>query len=198
MTRVRRSVLMIRMAATLCVLLLLPLVYAQQSEKKEYTFHGKVQNVDSNAKTLTVNGEKVEGWMGAMTMTYSVDKEDALKRVKVGDQITAKVREGDHKTLYGVQIAQPTANTSPGVLVQTEEKEVGGTVTKVTDNSITVNNTIVVAVVPETKITKGNASAKIGDLRSGDRVIIHAKEIDGKLVANSVQFGPAPAEEHQH
>jgi len=32
-----------------------------------------------------VNGEKLEGWMDAMTMSYPVDKPDVLKKVKVGD-----------------------------------------------------------------------------------------------------------------
>ena len=80
---------------------------AQQGGKKEYTFRGKVEKVDSQAKTLTVNGEKVEGWMGAMTMNYKVDKEAALKNVKPGDQITAKVYDGDFKTLYSIQVVPP-------------------------------------------------------------------------------------------
>ena len=104
----RHNRLIIIMAAVLCVLPVLTSLYAQQSGKKEYTFRGKVEKVDGNAKTLTVNGEKVEGWMGAMTMAYRVDKEDALKAVKAGDQITAKVHEGDFKTLYDVQV-----DTSP-------------------------------------------------------------------------------------
>jgi Cu/Ag efflux protein CusF len=45
--------------------------------------------------------------MTAMTMSYSPDKEDIFKTVKVGDQITAKVHDGDMKTLYDVKIAPP-------------------------------------------------------------------------------------------
>jgi hypothetical protein len=48
--------------------------FAQEKAKekaKSYTFHGKVEAVTD--KGLTVNGEKVEGWMDAMTMTYKVD-----------------------------------------------------------------------------------------------------------------------------
>ncbi len=33
---------------------------------------------------------------------------EVLKQLKVTDQITAKVYEGDFKTLYGVQVAAPT------------------------------------------------------------------------------------------
>lgn len=76
--------------------------FAQEKAKekaKSYTFHGKVEAVTD--KGLTVNGEKVESWMDAMTMTYKVDKPDVLKMVKVGDQIMATVYEGD-TTLHNV------------------------------------------------------------------------------------------------
>jgi Cu/Ag efflux protein CusF len=82
----------------------LPVALAQQSGKKEHTFRGKVEKVDTKAKLLTVNGENVEGWMAAMTMNYAVDKADVLDKVKVGDQITAKVYDGDFKTLYDVRV----------------------------------------------------------------------------------------------
>jgi protein SCO1 len=79
--------------------------YAQQSAKKEYVFRGKVEKVDAKAKTLTVNGEKVEGWMGAMTMLYKVDNESVIETLKAGDQIVAKVYDGDFTTLHNVQLA---------------------------------------------------------------------------------------------
>ena len=66
---------------------------------KSYTFHGKVEAITD--KGLTVNGEKVEGWMDAMKMTYPVDKPEVLKMVKVGDNIMATVYEGD-TTLHNV------------------------------------------------------------------------------------------------
>ena len=71
---------------------------------KEHVFRGKVSSVDPTAKTLTVDGENVEGWMGAMTMTYSPDKPDVIDKVKAGDQITAKVFDGDFRTLHDVQV----------------------------------------------------------------------------------------------
>ena len=100
------------MAVTI-LCLLLPLAYGQQggkSAKKEYAFRGKVEKVDADAKKLTVNNENVPGWMNSMTMSYAVDKEDVLKRVKAGDQITAKVYEGDFKTLYEVQVVPPSGD----------------------------------------------------------------------------------------
>jgi len=90
--------------------LLLQLAHGQQGDKtgkKEYTFHGKVEKVDADAKTVAVNNEAIPGWMNSMTMTYTVDKPDVLKSIKAGDQITAKVYEGDFKTLYEVKVLPP-------------------------------------------------------------------------------------------
>ena len=71
--------------------------------KKAYTFRGKVEAVNTGTNSVTVNGEKVEGWMDAMTMGYKVDDPAVLKNVKVGDRITATVYEGD-MTLHKLQV----------------------------------------------------------------------------------------------
>jgi Cu/Ag efflux protein CusF len=79
--------------------------YAQDTTKgKGMIFHGKVEAITE--KGLTVNGEKVEGWMDAMTMSYPVDKPEVLKKVKVGDTIMATVYKGD-TTLHNVQVMPP-------------------------------------------------------------------------------------------
>jgi protein SCO1/2 len=83
-----------------------PAAPAASTEKKEHVFRGKVEKVDPQAKTLTVDGENVEGWMSAMTMTYSADKPDVYDTVKPGDQITAKVYDGDFATLHDVQVVK--------------------------------------------------------------------------------------------
>jgi Cu/Ag efflux protein CusF len=91
-------------------LLFLSAALAQNANagKKSFTFKGKVEKVDVAAKKITVNGEKVEGWMDSMIMLYAVDKEDVLKKLKVGDQITAKVYEGDFMVLHDVQVVPET------------------------------------------------------------------------------------------
>ncbi len=52
------------------------------------------------------------------------------------------------------------------------------------------------ALTPRTEIVKGRAPAKAGDLRPGDRVVVHARARDGKLEAFEVRAGsgkPQPA-----
>jgi Cu/Ag efflux protein CusF len=96
------------LAAAVCLFLATALAQTGGAGKKSYTFKGKVEKVDVAAKKISVNGEKVEGWMDSMTMLYSVDKEDVLKKLKAGDQITAKVYEGDFMVLHDVQVLPET------------------------------------------------------------------------------------------
>ena len=77
-----------------------------QKKGKSHTLAGKVEGVQ--ADRLTVNHGKIEGYMDAMTMPYKVDKPDILKQVKVGDQITATVYDGDY-TLYDVHVVAKPA-----------------------------------------------------------------------------------------
>src|SRR5690348_6423369 len=70
--------------------------------KKQFVFKGKVEKVDPTNKTLSVKSEKVDGWMDSMTMNYAPDKEEAFKKLKAGDEITAKVYDGDYRTLYDI------------------------------------------------------------------------------------------------
>src|SRR5665213_80623 len=79
-----------------------------QGAKKSFTFRGKVESIDAPSKSMTVDGDKVEGWMEAMSMKYTVDNADVFKTVKVGDTIEATVFDGDYK-LYKVHIMKAAA-----------------------------------------------------------------------------------------
>lgn len=73
-------------------------------------------------------------------------------------------------------------------------ERVMGTVTAVTDTSITVDTTkhksVTVMVDPATTFTHKNEKASLKDLKVGDRVVISAKEVAGeKLQAVSVKWG---------
>ena len=62
-----------------------------QGAKKSFTFHGKVESIDAPSKSMTIDGDKVEGWMDAMTMDYPVHDPKLLDGLKPGDHITATV-----------------------------------------------------------------------------------------------------------
>lgn len=89
---------------TMFVLLVAACLAQNTAPKKSYVFHGKVVSVDKATKALTVDGEKVEGWMAAMTMNYKVDDPSIIDKLKPGDQITATVYDDDY-VLHNVQLA---------------------------------------------------------------------------------------------
>ena len=95
------------------LLLLAGLLAQTPNGKKSHILRGKVESVDADARTLTVNHERVEGWMEAMTMTYSVDKPDVLKTIKAGDRIEATVYDGDYNTLHDVRTATKPERKQP-------------------------------------------------------------------------------------
>jgi Cu/Ag efflux protein CusF len=73
------------------------------------------------------------------------------------------------------------------------EKHVMGTVTSISDNSITVETTskktVTVTLTTATKFQKSGSPAALKDLKVGDKVVIHATGSENKLVASEVRFG---------
>ena len=100
----------IRLEIAVLPLICLFMAQAQQPERKASILRGTVEQVNAATKRLSVANEPIPGGMGAMTMNYSVDKDEVFSRVKAGDRITAKFYEGD-LTLYEVQI-MPAASTA--------------------------------------------------------------------------------------
>jgi ribosomal protein S1 len=78
-------------------------------------------------------------------------------------------------------------------LAHGNEKHVMGTVTNISDNSITVETqakkSVTVDVSDKTKFEKSGTAATLKDLKVGDKVVIHADASSGKLVASEVRFG---------
>lgn len=82
-----------------------------------------------------------------------------------------------------------------------DEQNVMGTVTKVTDNAITVEvaakqgetqkTSVTVNIVSSTKFEKMGAAATIKDLKVGDRVAVHAAKKANNLEAEVVKIGMA-------
>jgi hypothetical protein len=79
-------------------------------------------------------------------------------------------------------------------LAHGNDQHVMGTVTAMTDNSITVQTTakepVTVYTMANTKYTKSGAVASMTDLKVGDRVVIHAEKMNDKVMANEVQLAP--------
>ena len=88
-----------------------------------------------------------------------------------------------------------------------DEQHVMGTVTKITDTTITVEvapkqdetqkTAVTVNVVPSTKFEKMGTAATMKDLKVGDRVVIHAAKKGDKLEARIVKIGMAMDGTHQ-
>src|SRR5579872_3610755 len=85
----------------------------------------------------------------------------------------------------------PTIATAHG-----GEEHVIGTVTKISDTSVTVKTTAgkIVEVGFDAKMTtyaRAKAPAQKSDVKVGDRIVIHAMEVNEKLVAHTVELGAA-------
>jgi len=75
------------------------------------------------------------------------------------------------------------------------EEHVIGTVTKVSDTSVTVKTTAgkIVEVGFDAKTTYARAKmpTQKTDVKVGDRIVIHAVEVNEKLIAHTVELGGA-------
>ena len=81
------------------------------------------------------------------------------------------------------------------------EQHVLGTVSQISNNSITVKTVkgrmVTVDVTGKTEFTQSGTKATLSDLKVGDRVVIHAEKNKDKLEAHTVMFGkPAHAMKH--
>jgi len=77
------------------------------------------------------------------------------------------------------------------------EEHVTGTVSMISDNSVTVKTTagkiVEIAFDAKTTFTRAKQPIQKADIKTGDRIVVHAAEVDHKLVAHTVQIGAATA-----
>ena len=99
--------------------------------------------------------------------------------------------------LFAVLLLAATVTLAHG-----DEHHLMGTVTKITDKSITIEDknkkTTEVGIAPDTKCMKADAAAALKDIKVGDRVVIHARKSGDKLVATLVKIGAASQPAHKH
>lgn len=85
-------------------------------------------------------------------------------------------------------------------------EHVMGTVSKVSAQSVTVDTTdkkvVEVGLTAKTKYTRNDKKVAASDMKVGDRVMIEAKEVNEKLVADEVKLGATTSKsasaEHSH
>jgi len=100
------------MKALICVVCSLLLAGCQRNPAaqpaKEYQMQGEVVGLDPAAHLATVKGGKIEGWMEAMTMEYPVKDPQEFGKLKVGENIQAKI------TVQGTDYWISSVNVEPG------------------------------------------------------------------------------------
>jgi Cu/Ag efflux protein CusF len=63
--------------------------------EKRYTLRGDVVSLDPKTQSANIKGDKIEGWMEAMTMEYPVKDKAEFAKLAVGDRISATVFVGE-------------------------------------------------------------------------------------------------------
>jgi len=58
---------------------------------EKYKLDGVIVSLDPKGHVAKINGQKIEGWMEAMTMEYPVKDQAGFEGLHVGDHITATV-----------------------------------------------------------------------------------------------------------
>jgi len=58
---------------------------------EKYKLDGVVVSVDPKGHIAKISGQKIEGWMEAMTMEYPVKDQSEFDKLHAGDHITATV-----------------------------------------------------------------------------------------------------------
>lgn len=93
-------------------------------------------------------------------------------------------------------VATLTITTVPAVAHNGME-DVTGTIQSISDNSVSVKTTkgktVEVKLDAKTEFTRGKEAAKRTDLKVGDRVVVHAMEMNEVLTAHMVQLATAKA-----
>lgn len=62
-----------------------------QSNAKRYPFSGRVISIDSQAKSVVIDGDAIPGYMDPMAMSYKIKPVEVLSQLAPGDSISAEV-----------------------------------------------------------------------------------------------------------
>jgi Cu/Ag efflux protein CusF len=77
---------------------------------KQYQLHGEVVRLDPQGKTATINSQKIEGWMEAMSMEYPVKDAQDFSKLQPNECIDATVFvQGTEYWVADVRPVQPAS-----------------------------------------------------------------------------------------
>lgn len=68
-----------------------PLPKTPGEKPRQYSLRGVVVRLDPNTNVASIKGEKVDGWMAAMTMEYPVENKAEYQALHKDEKITATV-----------------------------------------------------------------------------------------------------------
>lgn len=89
-----------------------------RAPEKRFELKGKVVSVNKAQRQVTVDHEQIPGFMGAMTMPFSVREDWALEALAPGQAIQSTlVVQGDRSWIEGIRISQSAAGGPPETTV---------------------------------------------------------------------------------
>jgi protein SCO1/2 len=89
-------------------------VAAEAQATKRYPLTGRVVSIDKPTQSINVDGDKIPGFMAAMTMPYQVKDASLLDKLTPEDQIKAEIVVGDKGAyLENVTVVAKTAAQAP-------------------------------------------------------------------------------------
>ncbi len=77
--------------ASAVVLVCTTCTQTRKEQPKLYTLHGTVAKLDRDTNVATIKGDKIPGWMAAMTMEYPVQDRNQYLALHAGEKIEATV-----------------------------------------------------------------------------------------------------------
>lgn len=85
---------------------------------QEFRLRGRVESIDPDKKRAVIAHENIDGYMKAMTMPFAVPDVEALKLLRSGDQIEARLIRDSRTNLSWleniVRIGVPATTATPG------------------------------------------------------------------------------------
>ena len=117
--------------------------------------------------------------------------------------ITTKENMRKKPSFHSLAVLVALLISAAGVRAHNGMEHVMGTVSKLSESSVTVetvqHKTVVVLLEPSTKFSHNEAASSLQDLHVGDRVVIHAKPSpEKKLVGVTVKWGAGSAAHTDH